>query len=1199
MKRIFVLLIAFALALSLIPAVFAAEGVLTDGDNELELACDAEDAVEYSYTATQTGTLYIMTTEFYSSYEGEEYDDSYATIQLDWWATELTVDGDMLEGGYYGSIEVEEGETYTFSWEHVFAGDFGWMAVINLSYDDELMPKFGTEEFPIKIYPDDCPMQTIVVEPGETAWYILEDFDGAFFVVEGRDAHLFFTYVDLETALMAEFDQEESGGDITAFISSSYQEIQITNNGNAARRYDLYYYYPEGSRHEPVELELGENVAYTEENNYDGYYFYWEATEDGVLYLTFDEDGCWRYRVINLSTNDYYDEVIGSEEDAENPGEIYVERYDEILIIVNSYDPATLTIPGGAVYFTASIGHEHEWDEGELTQEPDGCQGEGEITYTCQLCGQTYTETFPGEHMAELVEGREATCSEDGMLPHWYCASCEGYFLDEALTEQTTYEDLLIPATAAHEDEDGEWNVDENGHYHECACGEIFDQEEHSGSEANCVSAAICEVCGEEFGEIDSENHLNVELQGDLEATCTEDGYTGDLICNDCGLTLEEGEVIEASGQHEDADGRLDSDEEGHFYECACGEIFDLEAHYGGEATCATLAECDVCGEEYGEYNDEIHQNTEIRNQEDPTCSVTGYTGDLYCNDCGQWVKEGEVIDPTGEHVAADDKWKSDSEGHYHLCACGEKLDQTAHSGGTATCTKQAVCEICGASYGNVNNENHGQTEIRDQRKPTCAENGYTGDTYCGDCGEKIAVGEEILATGQHSDADGNWDSDEEGHYYVCDCGEILEKVAHSGGIATCTKQANCEICGAIYGTTNDSNHGATEIRNAVAETCSEAGYTGDTYCTACGEKVSNGQSIAPNGKHTDADGAWEYDGDSHWHSCSCGAGFDESVHTYGAWEIIEEAGQEDGLMRRTCVCGHAEDAVIPAQHEHSFEAVLTEPTCTTDGYTTHTCNCGFYYISDEVPGGHNIAKTGEAKDATCEAEGALAYWYCDACQTYFADEALSQTITEAQLVIPALPHTYEAETVAPSCTAGGYTTYTCSACGHSYVGDETAPAHVEDKREDGVEATCTQPGCLAYWHCSLCDGYFTESGEAVSLDALTIPTKDHTAGEWVVEVEPQIGVEGLQRRYCQDCGAQMDQEQIPALESTPATTPAATEPTAPATTAAPTVPVQTTAPNGVQEPQPQNNSTIIIVAVVAVLVLGGIVAVVIIKKKK
>lgn len=67
----------------------------------------------------------------------------------------------------------------------------------------------------------------------------------------------------------------------------------------------------------------------------------------------------------------------------------------------------------------------------------------------------------------------------------------------------------------------------------------------HSGGQATCTKKAVCEECGEEYGEIDPTYHLNLQRQGFKEPTQEENGYTGDLVCTDCHTILETGEIID------------------------------------------------------------------------------------------------------------------------------------------------------------------------------------------------------------------------------------------------------------------------------------------------------------------------------------------------------------------------------------------------------------------------------------------------------------------------------------------------------------------------------------------------------------------------------------------------------------------------------------------------------------------------------
>ncbi len=95
-------------------------------------------------------------------------------------------------------------------------------------------------------------------------------------------------------------------------------------------------------------------------------------------------------------------------------------------------------------------------------------------------------------------------------------------------------------------------------------------------------------------------------------------------------------------------------------------------------------------------------------------------------------------------------EWHHDETSHWKECTvCGDKQDEEAHQGGTATCSEKAVCKVCEASYGAVNPDNHvGGIEIRGAKEPTWFEDGYTGDTYCKDCGDLLEKGEVIPKKG-------------------------------------------------------------------------------------------------------------------------------------------------------------------------------------------------------------------------------------------------------------------------------------------------------------------------------------------------------------------------------------------------------------------------------------------------------------------
>ena len=376
-------------------------------------------------------------------------------------------------------------------------------------------------------------------------------------------------------------------------------------------------------------------------------------------------------------------------------------------------------------------------------------------------------------------------------------------------------------------------------------------------SAATCQSPAVyyksCLVCDEkssetfEYGEKDFSNHIgNTYLVGQKEATCYAEGYTGDTYCSTCNHEIERGTSI-AKNAHNPAS-VWTTDETDHWKECqtvGCGNIIDKAHHSGGEATCVNKAICEVCKIEYGDVDATNHKHTEVRGAKDATCCEKGYTGDTYCTDCNALISSGAEIPATGNHTDVDGKWESDGENHWHTCYFGTKFDVTAHTGGEATCVNKAICEVCKIEYGDVDATNHKNTEIRGATDPTCCEAGYTGDKWCTDCNTKIESGSEISSTGNHTDVDGKWESDGTNHWHTCYFGTKFDITAHSGGEATCVSKAVCEVCKAQYGDVDATNHKHTEIRDAKPATEQEKGYTGDTWCIDCNKKITTGSEIA------------------------------------------------------------------------------------------------------------------------------------------------------------------------------------------------------------------------------------------------------------------------------------------------------------------------------------------------------------------
>ena len=259
----------------------------------------------------------------------------------------------------------------------------------------------------------------------------------------------------------------------------------------------------------------------------------------------------------------------------------------------------------------------------------------------------------------------------------------------------------------------------------------------------------------------------------------------------------------------------------------------------------------------------------------------------------GIWA--GESVFSTASETDYSGYFSSDVAGYHVAYNRDKKLELKAgaahvHSGGTANCHAKAVCEVCKQEYGTVDATKHdGGTEIKNAKAATCTEKGYTGDTYCKGCNAKLSDGKDIPAAGH------DWAAATCTTPKTCKVCKVTEGdvAGHTGGTANCHAKAVCEVCKQEYGTVDATKHdGGTEIKNAKAATCTEKGYTGDTYCKGCNAKLSDGKDIPAAGhklKHVPAKNPTTFVAGNieYWYCTVCGKYFRDAAATK---EITKEA---------------------------------------------------------------------------------------------------------------------------------------------------------------------------------------------------------------------------------------------------------------------------------------------------------------------
>ena len=184
--------------------------------------------------------------------------------------------------------------------------------------------------------------------------------------------------------------------------------------------------------------------------------------------------------------------------------------------------------------------------------------------------------------------------------------------------------------------------------------------------------------------------------------------------------------------------------------------------------------------------------------------------------------------------------------------------------------------------------------------------------------------------------------------------------------------------------------------------------------------------------------------------------------------------------------------------HVHAYVPTVVVPTCTVQGYTTYTCECGNTYVDDYVAALDHDKVIDTAVAPTCTTEGKTGGEHCARCGK----------ILTAQAIIPATGHSHTAVVTAPTCTAQGYTTHTC-ACGDVYTNTYTTALGHTVVDDAAVAPTCAQTGKTAGKHCSVC-------GEVLVAQEI-IPTIAHSYESAVTA--PNCTDKGYTTYTC-SCGA-------------------------------------------------------------------------------
>ncbi|MBR5438986.1 MAG: leucine-rich repeat domain-containing protein [Clostridia bacterium] len=475
---------------------------------------------------------------------------------------------------------------------------------------------------------------------------------------------------------------------------------------------------------------------------------------------------------------------------------------------------------------------------------------------------------------------------------------------------------------------------DKAEYYFSCSCGEKGTKTFENGSALGHTYGSWVSIGNGQHKKTcaNDNSHTIIATCSGGTAICTEKA-----VCDNCGIeygttTPHSYTILKQSATQ-------------HWNECTCGDKINVENHNPGvEATETTDQKCTECGYVITPALGHVHTLHLTKVDAKPqSCTEEGNI-EYYTCSCGRWFTNDtattEITDKESVVIGKDNHiytiLKQSATQHWYECTCGAyEIKENHKPGAEATDTTDQICTECNyvitPALGHVHTLHLTKVDAKAQ---SCTEEGnieyytcscgkwFTNNTAITEIIDKTSV---VIAKDAHKYETLKKTATE--HWWECSCGDKDGLEGHHGGNATCTEKAVCDDCGIEYG--SKKSHSYTILKQSTTQ---------------------------------------------HWYECTCGAYEIKENHKGGTATCTQKA--------KCSVCS----TEYGEANGHDYNAAITAPTCTEQGYTTYTCHCNDSYIANYVGKLSHILTHHEQIAADCSTDGSIEYWSCSSCGNNFSD---------------------------------------------------------------------------------------------------------------------------------------------------------------------------------------------------------------------